>query len=45
MNHWVFVIAGYAIVFAGVAVYAAWVLSRGRSLADEVPEERRRFLD
>lgn len=45
MNHWAFVISGYAIVFVGIAVYVAWVLARGRSLTDEVPEERRRFLD
>ncbi len=45
MNHWAFVTAGYLIVFVGVAVYTAWVLARGRSLTDEVPEERRRFLD
>lgn len=45
MNHWAFVITGYAIVFIGIAAYAAWVLVRGRSLTEEVPEERRRFLD
>jgi len=45
MNHWAFVIAGYAIVLVGVGAYAAWVLARGRSLANDVPEERRRFLD
>ncbi len=45
MNHWTFVITGYVIVFVGIAVYVAWVLVRGRSLTNEVPEERRRFLD
>ncbi len=45
MNHWVFVFAGYLIVFAGVAAYASWLIARGRSLSSQVPEERRRFLD
>ncbi len=45
MNHWAFVLAGYGIVIVGLAVYISWVLSRGRSLTSEVPEERRRFLD
>lgn len=45
MNHWVFVTAGYLIVFVGLIGYAAWLLARGRSLTAEVPEERRRFLD
>lgn len=45
MNHWAFVITGYVIVFVGIAAYIAWILTRGRSLTDEVPEERRRFLD
>ncbi len=45
MNHWVFVAAGYVIVAVGTGVYGAWVLARGRALTDEVPEERRRFLD
>ncbi|MGB5759209.1 MAG: hypothetical protein WBM50_20015 [Acidimicrobiales bacterium] len=43
--HWGFVIAGYLIVFAGLAVYTASVLFRGRELSKQVPEERRRFLD
>lgn len=45
MNHWAFVATGYLIVFLGIAAYAAWVLTRGRALSNEVPEERRRFLD
>jgi len=45
VNHWAFVAAGYLIVFVGIAAYAAWVLTRGRALSGEVPEERRRFLD
>jgi protein-S-isoprenylcysteine O-methyltransferase Ste14 len=43
--HWTFVIAGYVIVFAAIAAYSLWLLARGRSLTDRVPEERRRFLD
>ncbi|MDH3678520.1 MAG: hypothetical protein OEV40_01095 [Acidimicrobiia bacterium] len=43
--YWEFVIAGYAIVFGGVALYAANVLRQGRALSKKVPPERRRFLD
>jgi len=43
--HWNFVIAGYAIVLVSIALYAAWLLIRGRKLSADVPPERRRFLD
>jgi len=43
--HWTFVIAGYAVVLGGIAVYSFWVLARGRDLMSEVPPERQRFLD
>ncbi len=43
--HWNFVIAGYLIVFIGLAVYIASVLLRSRELSKQVPEDRRRFLD
>jgi hypothetical protein len=43
--HWGYVIAGWSIVFAGTAVYAAAIVRRGRRLSERVPEDRRRFLD
>ena len=43
--HWKFVIAGYLIVCGSIALYAAWLVARGRKIAELVPEERRRFLD
>jgi hypothetical protein len=43
--YWEYVIAGYGIVFAGIAIYSAIVLRQGRSLSKRVPPERRRFLD
>ena len=43
--YWNFVIAGYGIVFGGLALYIGYVLRRGRTLSQRVPEERRRFLD
>lgn len=43
--HWGYVIVGYLIVFGGLALYIASILTRGKRLAARVPEERRRFLD
>ncbi len=43
--HWEFVIAGYTIVFGGIAVYVANLFRQGRALSKRVPAERRRFLD
>ena len=43
--YWEFVAAGYGIVFAGMAVYAAAIIRQGRLLSKRVPPERRRFLD
>lgn len=43
--HWGFVIVGYTIVFAGLGLYAATLIHRGRQLSKRVPEGRRRFLD
>lgn len=45
MNNWTFVIAGYLIVFVSLALYAAYLIRRGRTLSQQVPQERRRFLD
>lgn len=43
--YWEFVIAGYVVVFGGVAAYTGYVLRQGRALSKKVPPERRRFLD
>lgn len=43
--HWEFVIAGYGIVFSGLAAYTAFLINRGKQLSKQVPEDRRRFLD
>ncbi len=43
--HWEFVIAGYAIVFVLLIAYAAAIVQRGRRLSEQVPENKRRYLD
>ncbi len=43
--HWQYVIPGYLVVFVVLAVYAVWVVRRGRSLSERLPPEKRRFLD
>lgn len=43
--HWEFVIPGYLIVFVTLAVYALFVIRRGRTLSEQLPPEKRRFLD
>ncbi len=43
--HWQFVIIGYVGVFAGLVAYAAAVIQRGRRLSQQVPEDKRRYLD
>jgi hypothetical protein len=43
--NWQYVIPGYVFVFAGIGLYTAWVLYRGRALSKRVPPEKRRFLD
>ncbi|MFV0258416.1 MAG: hypothetical protein ACK5PP_08225 [Acidimicrobiales bacterium] len=42
---WSYVIAGYLIVGAGTVAYAVAVVRQGKLLAEQVPPERRRFLD
>lgn len=42
---WEFVIPGYLIVFGSLGTYAVALLRRGRKLAAQLPEEKRRFLD
>ena len=43
--HWGYVIAGYGIVFPAIALYAYAVVQRGRRLSQQVPEDKRRYLD
>lgn len=43
--HWEFVVPGYLLVFVSLAVYAVWLVRRGRALAKQLPPEKRRFLD
>ncbi len=43
--HWEFVIPGYIIVLGGIALYGGLLIRRGRRLAEQLPPERRRFLD
>ncbi len=43
--HWNFVIAGYGIVFTALLVYVLAIIRQGRTLAKQLPPERRRFLD
>ena len=44
MTHAGYVAAGYVIVFASLAVYATWVVLRGRRLSQQVAPEDRRWL-
>lgn len=34
-----FVIASYVLTFGGMALFAAWIVRRGRSLAARLPDE------
>lgn len=43
--YWEFVIAGYAITFGGIGLYALTIIRQGRALSKRVPPERRRYLD
>ncbi len=43
--HWEFVIVGYVVVLAALAAYAYAVVRRGRRLSQQVPEDKRRYLD
>jgi cytochrome b subunit of formate dehydrogenase len=42
--HWGYVIVGYVVVFAGLALYIGGLLTRAKQLSARVPEDRRRFL-
>lgn len=43
--HWEFVIVGYVVIFAVLALYCALVIRRGKQLSENIPSEQRRFLD
>ena len=41
MSHFGYLIAGYGVVFASLAGYAAWILSRRRALERLLPPDQR----
>jgi hypothetical protein len=43
MTHVGYVAAGWIIPLTGFGLYAAWVLRRGRRLAERIPPEERRW--
>jgi heme exporter protein CcmD len=43
VTHAGYVFAAYLTTFGVLAVYALWVLARGRRLSAQVPEDRRRW--
>lgn len=43
--HWQFVIASYTTATVTLGLYTAWLLRRGRKLSQQLPEDKRRFLD
>jgi heme exporter protein CcmD len=45
VNHFVYVLPGYALTLVSIGAYAWWVVRRGRALSPQVPPERRRFLE
>ncbi len=44
MSHLGYLIAGWAIGIGVPTLYAIYILSRGRKLADKVPPERQRWI-
>ena len=42
---WEFVIPGYLVVFGSLGAYTAWLMRRARTIANRLPEDKRRFLD
>lgn len=42
---WQYVIPGYAVVIVSLGSYTIATLRRGRRLAEQVPPDKRRFLD
>ncbi len=43
--YWEYVVPGYLIVFATLAIYTLYVVRKGRALSQQLPPEKRRFLD
>lgn len=43
MTHVGYVAAGWGIALASLAAYAAWTVRKGRTLAQRVPPEERRW--
>lgn len=44
MSHAGYVAVSYGLVLGGTALYAAWILVKGRRLSRQVPPEDRRWL-
>ena len=44
-SNWGYVIPGYLVVAATLAIYTMYVVVKGRNLARRLPASRRRFLD
>ncbi len=42
-NEWSYVLVGWALIIAGVAVYAALVVRKGRQLSKQLPPDQRRW--
>jgi hypothetical protein len=42
-NEWSYVLVGWGLVIAGVAIYAALVVRRGRQLSKQLPPDERRW--
>jgi O-antigen/teichoic acid export membrane protein len=40
----IYIAAAWIVTFTSVAVYALWVIKRGRDLSRQVPEDRRRWM-
>lgn len=43
-NSWAYVAAGYGLVLAGIGLYVALVLRKGRQLARQLDPEDRRWM-
>lgn len=44
MSTTAYIATAWIVTFAVIALYAAWLLRRGRELSQRVPEERRRWM-
>jgi len=43
--HWQYVIPGYLTVFGSLAAYSYALLRKAKNLAQQVPPEKRRYLE